>query len=79
MSGEEIRVEIEKRRGQKPSPGTIYPVLKVLSEYGWIEAKEQGKEKIYSLTTEGKKELKEATRRFIAIFCDMGEEFYKLR
>ena len=79
MSGEEIRREIEKRRGQKPSPGTIYPVLKILSENGWIEAKEQGKEKIYRLTKDGQKELKEATRRFISIFCDMGEEFHRVR
>lgn len=79
MSGEEIRVEIEKRRGQKPSPGTIYPVLKVLNENGWIQSKEHGKEKIYSLTNEGKKELKGATRRFISIFCDMGDEFHRLK
>ena len=79
MSGEELRKEIEKRKGQKPSPGTIYPVLKTLNKYGWIQSKEQGKEKIYSLTSEGKKELKEATRRFISIFCDMGEEFHRVR
>ena len=42
-------------------------------------SKEQGKKKIYSLTKEGKKELKEATRRFISIFCDMGEEFHRFK
>ena len=79
MSGEEIRVEIEKRNGQKPSPGTIYPVLKTLSEYGWLQSKEHGKEKIYRLTKDGKRELAEATRRFISIFCDMGEEFGRVK
>ena len=76
MSGEDLRQELERRKGQKPSPGTIYPVLKCLQEYGWIEEmKGKGKEKKYRLTKSGEKELKEATRRFVSIFCDMGEEF----
>jgi len=77
ISGEEIRCEIERRRGQKPSPGTIYPVLKSLSENKWIESKDESKEKKYTLTEEGKKELKDATRRFVCIFSDMREEFKK--
>ena len=36
-SGEDIRQELERRRGSRPSPGTIYPVLKSLSNNGWIE------------------------------------------
>ncbi|QQG38849.1 MAG: PadR family transcriptional regulator [Candidatus Woesearchaeota archaeon] len=80
MSGEEIRKEIEIRRGTKPSPGTIYPVLKSLSNSNFIhEIKARGKIKKYELTLAGKKELKVATRRFIAIFCDMQEEFEKIR
>jgi len=80
MSGEELRCELERRKGSKPSPGTIYPVLKALSEYGWIEEIQEGKkEKKYKITKTGEKELKEATRRFISIFCDMGEEFRKIR
>ena len=80
MSGEELRCELERRKGSKPSPGTIYPVLKTLSEYRWIEEIQEGKkEKKYKLTKSGEKELKEATRRFISIFSDMGEEFRKVR
>jgi len=30
MNGSEIARELEKRRGTKPSPGTIYPALKEL-------------------------------------------------
>ena len=79
ISGEEIRKEIKKRKGQKPSPGTIYPVLKTLSENGWIEELEDGgKEKKYKLTVEGRKELKSATKKFIAMFSDMKEEFEKI-
>ncbi|MBI2654385.1 PadR family transcriptional regulator [Candidatus Woesearchaeota archaeon] len=76
MSGEDIRKEMKKRKGAKPSPGTIYPVLKALSESGFIqEVKDSGKEKKYKLTKKGQKELKAATRKFCEIFYDMKEEF----
>jgi PadR family transcriptional regulator, regulatory protein PadR len=76
MSGEEIRQELEKRKGHKPSPGTIYPVLKTLSENKWIEAVDsKTKEKKYQITAKGKKEVEEATKKFVSLFCDMGCEF----
>ena|SRR3989338_388265 len=76
MSGEEIRQELLKRKGHKPSPGTIYPVLKTLSGNKWIEVVEgKTKEKKYRITLKGKKECGEATKRFVALFCDMGCEF----
>ncbi|MBI2663747.1 PadR family transcriptional regulator [Candidatus Woesearchaeota archaeon] len=79
MSGEELRCELEKRRGSKPSPGTIYPVLKSLAENGWIKTRDSGKEKKYQLTLAGRKELNDATGRFISIFCDMGEDFKRAK
>ncbi len=76
MSGEDIRQEIKRRRGTKPSSGTIYPVLKSLNESGFIqEIKDGGKEKKYKLTKKGKKELQVATRKFVQIFYDMKEEY----
>jgi len=76
MSGEDLRQELEKRRGCKPSPGTIYPVLKFLSEGKLIEEIKEGKkEKKYKLTNAGRKELRVATKKFVAIFCDMKGEF----
>ncbi len=76
MSGEDVRQELERRRGSKPSPGTIYPVLKSLAENGWIaESEKQGRVKQYRITPKGKKEVEEATRRFLEIFCDMKGEF----
>lgn len=78
MSGEEIRQEIKIRKGTKPSPGTIYPVLKALNESGFIEEiKDGGKTKKYRVTKRGKKELKLATQKFCEIFYDMGDEFGK--
>ena len=32
MHGQELADEIGKRKGEKPSPGTIYPALKGLKE-----------------------------------------------
>ena len=76
MSGDDLCNEIEKRKGTKPSPGTIYPVLKCLQENGWIEELDTpGKEKKYKLTTSGRKEMKAATKKFVSLFCDMHDEF----
>ena len=76
MSGEEIRQEIMKRKGSRPSPGTIYPVLKSLSKSGFIkDIKGSNKTKKYQITQKGQKELKLATTKFCQIFYDMKGEF----
>lgn len=72
MNGAEIATELEKRRGTKPSPGTIYPALKELKERGLITA---DKDKTYSLTKKGEEELKSACNFFCKIFYDMKEMF----
>ena len=78
MSGEEISQEIKKRKGTKPSPGTIYPALKSLSKSGFIEEiKDGGKMKKYRLTRNGKKELEIATMKFCQIFYDLREDFQR--
>jgi DNA-binding PadR family transcriptional regulator len=70
MNGAELATELEKRKGSKPSPGTIYPVLKELKEKGLITADEK---KIYSLTKKGKAEIKTACSTFHKIFYDVHE------
>lgn len=70
MNGAEIGRELEKRRGAKPSPGTIYPALKELKNTGLISV---DKNKIYLLTPKGEKELKSACKTFCKIFYDMDE------
>ena len=72
MNGAEITKELEKRKGTKPSPGTIYPALKELREKGLIIA---DKNKTYSLTKKGEKELNCACNFFCKIFYDMKEMF----
>ncbi len=70
MNGAEIGRELEKRRGTMPSPGTIYPALKDLKNKGLIDTDD---EKNYSLTSEGKNELKLACKFFCNIFYDVDE------
>ena len=70
MTGAEIALELEKRRGKKPSPGTIYPVLKHLNEADILTIDQ---DKRYSLTENGKKALEAHLDSFINTFYDIDE------
>jgi len=71
MHGQELASELEKRKGDRPSPGTIYPALKTLRENGLIQEKKEGKNIIYALTKEGSKTLEEAKEQFCRTFMDV--------
>jgi len=70
MTGNELANELEKRKGSKPSPGTVYPLLKELKKNGFVTS---DKNKSYSLTKKGKGELGCACKTFCAIFYDAKE------
>jgi len=70
MNGAGIGRELEKRRGSRPSPGTIYPALKELKKMGLIEVNNT---KTYFLTDKGQEELKSGCEFFCKIFYDMKE------
>lgn len=69
MTGAEVTLELEKRKGSRPSPGTVYPVLKYLKDRGLIS----DKNKKYSLTGKGKKELEAHLSAFFNTFYDIDE------
>ena len=71
MHGDAIAEEIGKRKGVKPSPGTIYPALKTLHDADLIKETKSGKTITYSLTRGGKSVLSEAKKRFCRIFTDV--------
>ena len=71
MHGEELAQEIEKRRGEKPKAGTIYPALKELSSKNLIAGKKNGKIIVYSITAKGKESFKHAMKYFVRSFGDM--------
>ena len=70
MHGQELADEIARRKGEKPSPGTIYPALKSLREMGFIIStqEKEGKTIVYTLTERGKNALRISKRRFIRTF-----------
>jgi PadR family transcriptional regulator PadR len=70
MTGVEIALELEKRRGRKPSPSTIYPVLKNLKAKGILSIDEN---KRYSLTQKGEKDLEIHLKSFLRTFHDIDE------
>ena len=71
LNGSQIAEEIGRRRGDKPTPGTIYPALKTLCDKGIIEFIEEGKQKIYNLTKLGKEGLGECKNWFKHAFGDV--------
>src|SRR3989338_3088309 len=77
MHGEEMAQELERKRGEKPKPGTIYPALKDLKNKGLIRAGKKEKIIIYYLTTEGKKTVKYAMEYFCRSFEDIFEQYKK--
>ena len=69
-TGAEISTELEKRKGKKPSPGTIYPVLKSMKEKDLLTIDDN---KSYTLTQKGMKSLEVHLDAFIKTFYDIDE------
>jgi PadR family transcriptional regulator PadR len=68
--GYEIMKEIKKRTGKNVSPGQIYPFLRQLESYNYVEPrgrKERDKQAYY-LTPEGRRFVKRLSGRFGTIF-----------
>lgn len=57
LYGEQLAQRIGARRGDKLTPGTIYPALKNLRKENLVSFTQDGQKKVYSLTNDGKKEL----------------------
>ena len=75
MNGKEISEELEKRRGTKPTPGTIYPALKNLRIKGLVEMERKGRATIYTLSETGREGLEKACRYFCAAFGEIFQEY----
>ncbi|MDO8123934.1 MAG: PadR family transcriptional regulator [Candidatus Hermodarchaeota archaeon] len=73
MNGQELAEQIGLRRGSKPTPGTIYPALKELSNKNLISGKREGRQVIYTLTDEGRTGLEVATQYFYRVFNEIIE------
>lgn len=64
--GYQIIKEIEKITGKKPTTSHIYPFLSKLEEKGLVESKKKGDrgKKVYNLTDEGRKVVREQVEAF---------------
>ena len=68
LCGDELAKAIGEKFGAKLTPGTIYPALKFLRKMKLVSYKKFGRKKTYSLTEEGKDELRILKRSFKRIF-----------
>jgi formylmethanofuran dehydrogenase subunit E len=57
MTGYTLMNKIEKMIGNRPSPGSIYPMLDSMHTEKLLNMKIEGKKKIYSLSKNGEKKL----------------------
>lgn len=64
MHGYQLIQQIEERSGGawKPSPGSVYPTLQLLTDEGLIDVEESGGRKTYSLTDTGRAAAETADR-----------------
>ena len=74
MHGDELATELGRRRGEKPTAGTIYPALKELKEKSLISGRKEGRLIIYSLTPKGTEAKKAAVVYFCRCFGDILDE-----
>ena len=68
--GYEIMKEMEKKTGKKVSPGQIYPFLKQLKKYDYVETKGRAEreKQAYYLTPEGRKFVARLSDKFGDMF-----------
>jgi DNA-binding PadR family transcriptional regulator len=57
-TGYELIQRISNKVTKRPSPGSIYPILKEMANTGVLNCREEGSKKLYSLSTKGKELLK---------------------
>jgi DNA-binding PadR family transcriptional regulator len=74
LNGQQIAEQISKRRGTKPTPGTIYPALNDLEERGTVKSEKEGRQRVYRLTEAGEAGYIEAARYFNQVFGDIAED-----
>lgn len=75
MYGQEMADELERRRGTRPNPGTLYPALSELEKSGLVTSVKDGRKKVYHLTEDGREGVMRACSRFCQMYGDIFEEF----
>lgn len=73
MYGQELAVELGRRRGTRPNPGTLYPALGGLEKQGLVVTRREGRKKVYRLTERGR----DGAIRACEYFCRAYGEIFK--
>ncbi len=70
MHGYEVMQELAQESGgvYAPSPGSVYPVLQMLEDQGYVESEEQDGKRIYRITDSGKAFLEQNRERVDDVF-----------
>jgi DNA-binding PadR family transcriptional regulator len=55
--GYDIMLEIERRKGLRPSPGSIYPALQMLEDGDYVTGEERDGKRTYAITDKGRELL----------------------
>jgi DNA-binding PadR family transcriptional regulator len=73
--GYEIIQAIEERSSgtYRPSPGVVYPTLQMLEELGHAKLEESEARKVYTITADGKQDLKGHSDEVEDFYADAGE------
>jgi DNA-binding PadR family transcriptional regulator len=72
--GAELAERLAWRRGDAPSPGTLYPALAALEEAGLVHKRREGRDTVYTLAAQGRRELACAVTMLATIFGDVAGE-----
>jgi len=75
LYGQEIADELEKRKGTRPNPGTLYPALSELEKKGLVKYRKEGRRKIYYLTEAGREGVIKACEYFCRAYGEIFKEF----
>ena len=74
MYGQELADELAQRRGTRPNPGTLYPALAELEKRGNVEARKEGRKKVYTLTVQGRESAKVSCEYFCRAYGEIFPE-----
>lgn len=69
-SGYGLCKRIEESCGQRPSYGSIYPLLERLAKEGIVTVTKEGRRKVYALTAKGRRSAQEAVEQHGKIIQD---------
>jgi DNA-binding PadR family transcriptional regulator len=70
-TGYSLSKEIQQSTGQKPSFGSIYPILEKFTSEGIVSVHQEGRKKIYTLTAKGRRAAADLKNRHAQLIEQM--------